>query len=157
MSLFTELKRRSVFRVAIGYVGVSWLIIQVVDTVFGIFDVQTNADELVVIILAIGFVPAMILAWVFELTPEGIKRDVNTDRDTPAMRNFGRQLDRGVIVILSIAVVYFAVEVLGPQAGAANLMLVFLINGPYTLVPLLLAWRLREPRVFPSQTAGGEA
>ena len=82
MSLFTELKRRSVFRVAIGYFGVSWLIIQVVETVFGIFDYQTNADELVVIFLAIGFVPAMILAWVFELTPEGIKRDVNTDRDT---------------------------------------------------------------------------
>ena len=109
MSFFAELKRRSVFRVAIGYVGVSWLILQVVDVLFGIFDYETDVDETIVIVLAIGFIPAMILAWAFELTPEGIKRDAETDHDAPAMRDFGRRIDRIVIAILSVAVVFFAV------------------------------------------------
>jgi adenylate cyclase len=110
MSFFGELKRRSVFRVAIGYVGVSWLILQVVDVLFGIFDYETDIDETIVIVLAIGFIPAMILAWAFELTPEGIKRDAETDHDAPAMRSFGRRIDRIVIAILSVAVVFFAVD-----------------------------------------------
>ena len=114
MSLFEELKRRSVFRVAIGYVGVSWLVLQVIDVLFGIFDYDTDIDETIVIVLAIGFVPAMILAWIFELTPEGIKRDEDTDRDTAAMRNLGRRVDRIVIAILSIAVVFFAVDKFWP-------------------------------------------
>jgi TolB-like protein len=110
MSFFAELKRRSVFRVAIGYVGVSWLILQVIDVLFGIFDYETDIDETIVIVLAIGFIPAMILAWAFELTPEGIKRDAETDHDAPAMRSFGRRIDRIVIAILSVAVVFFAVD-----------------------------------------------
>ena len=110
MSFFDELKRRSVFRVAIGYVGVSWLVLQVIDVLFGIFDYETDIDETIVIVLAIGFVPAMILAWVFELTPEGIKRDAETDHDAPAMRDLGRRIDRIVIAILSVAVVFFAVD-----------------------------------------------
>ena len=110
MSFFDELKRRSVFRVALGYVGASWLILQVIDVLFGIFDYQTDFDETIVILLAIGFVPAMILAWVFELTPEGIKRDSDTDHDAPAMRDFSRRVDRIVISILSVAVVFFAVD-----------------------------------------------
>ena len=110
MSFFEELKRRSVFRVAIGYVGVSWLILQVIDVLFGIFDYETDIDETIVIVLAIGFIPAMILAWIFELTPEGIKRDSETDHDAPAMRSFGRRVDRIIIAILSVAVVFFAVD-----------------------------------------------
>ncbi len=110
MSFFDELKRRSVFRVAIGYVGVSWLILQVIDVLFGIFDYETDIDETIVIVLAIGFIPAMILAWAFELTPEGIKRDSDTDHDAPAMRDFGRRVDRIIIAILSVAVLFFAVD-----------------------------------------------
>lgn len=110
MSFFEELKRRSVFRVAIGYVGASWLILQVIDVLFGIFEYETDVDETIVIVLAIGFVPAMILAWVFELTPEGIKRDADTDHDAPAMRSLGRRVDRIIIAILSVAVIFFAVD-----------------------------------------------
>ena len=110
MSFFAELKRRSVFRVAIGYVGASWLILQVIDVLFGIFDYDTDIDETIVIILAIGFIPAMILAWAFELTPEGIRRDAETDHDAPAMRDLGRRVDRVVIAILSTAVIFFAID-----------------------------------------------
>lgn len=118
MSLFDELKRRNVFRVAIGYVGVSWLVLQVIDVLFGIFDYETDIDETIVIVLAIGFIPAMILAWVFELTPDGIKRDDKTERDTPAMRDFGRRVDRIIIAILSVAVVFFAADKFWPRGAA---------------------------------------
>ena len=128
MSLFNELKRRSVFRVAIGYLGISWLLIQVVETLFSIYKIDEGIAQVVVTVLAIGFMPAMILAWVFELTPEGIKRDKNTDRDTPAMRDFGRRLDRVVIAILSVAVIFFAVDKFwpgGPEPGPSIAVLPF--------------------------------
>jgi adenylate cyclase len=120
MSFLDELKRRSVFRVAIGYVGVSWLILQVVDVLFDIFGVGDRAAQNIVIILAVGFIPAMIFAWVFEWTPEGIRRDTDTDRDTPAMRDFGRRIDRTIIAILGLAVIFFAVDKFwptGPEPG----------------------------------------
>lgn len=110
MSLFGELKRRSVFRVAIGYIGVSWLIIQVVETLLGIFSFDEAIAQNAVIVLAIGFVPAMILAWVFEWTPEGIKRDSEADRNAPGMRALGKRLDRAVIAVLALAVVFFAFD-----------------------------------------------
>lgn len=79
MSLFNELKRRSVLRVAAGYVAISWLVIQVVETLFPMFGLTEAAARGVVIALAVGFVPALILAWAFELTPEGFKRDADAD------------------------------------------------------------------------------
>jgi TolB-like protein len=121
MSFFDELKRRSVFRVAIGYVGGSWLVLQVIDVLFGIFDYETDIDETIVIVLAIGFIPAMVLAWVFELTPDGIRRDADADHDTAAMRNFGRRGDRIVIAILAIAVVFFAVDKFWPTNPAPSI------------------------------------
>ena len=84
MSFFAELKRRSVFRVAIGYVGVSWLILQVVDVLFGIFDYETDIDETIVIVLAIGFIPAMLLAWAFELSSKGVRRENEPDGSAAA-------------------------------------------------------------------------
>lgn len=110
MSLFNELKRRSVFRVAIGYVGVSWLVIQVIETLLGIFGFNEAIAQNAVIILAIGFVPTIIFAWLFELTPEGLKRDVDVDRRAPGKRKLDRLLDRIVIAVLGVAVLFFAVD-----------------------------------------------
>jgi TolB-like protein/tetratricopeptide (TPR) repeat protein len=110
MSLFAELKRRSVFRVAIGYIGVSWLVIQVIETLFGIYDVDESVAQIIVNVLAIGFLPALILAWVFEWTPEGIRRDVDADRTAPAKQKLDRRLDRIVMAVLVVAVVFFAVD-----------------------------------------------
>lgn len=115
MSLFAELKRRSVFRVAIGYVGVAWLVIQVVETLFSIYGIDDSVAKIIVNVLIIGFVPAMVLAWVFELTPEGIKRDSEADHTAPAMRDFGRRLDRIALVVLSLAVAYFAIDKFWPS------------------------------------------
>jgi len=117
MSLFAELKRRSVFRVAIGYIGVSWLVIQVVETLFGIYEIDEGNAQIIVSVLAIGFVPAVMLAWAFEWTPEGIKRNADADRSTAAKQKLDRRLDRVVIAVLVVAVAFFAVDkfVFDPQ------------------------------------------
>jgi len=75
VSFFQELKRRNVFRVGIGYVVTAWLLFQVSDIVFPRIGLPDWAVTLVIALLAIGFVPALIFAWAFELTPEGIKRE----------------------------------------------------------------------------------
>ena len=69
MSLWGEIRRRNVHRVAIAYVAAGWLLIQVVETLFPVFGLPDMAIRVVVIVLAIGFVPAVILSWGFEWTP----------------------------------------------------------------------------------------
>ncbi|NNK38454.1 MAG: hypothetical protein HKP03_08225, partial [Xanthomonadales bacterium] len=71
MSLFAELKRRNVIRVATAYVVAAWLIIQVVETIFPAFGFGDTAVRLVVILLAIGFLPTLVISWFFEITPQG--------------------------------------------------------------------------------------
>ncbi|MDX1507864.1 MAG: hypothetical protein R3358_06270, partial [Woeseiaceae bacterium] len=109
MSLFDELKRRNVFRIATAYVVASWLIIQVADTVLRDFGLSDDGYRLLVIVLVIGFVPAVVLAWVFQLTPEGVV--VDTDGGAAATsRDTARLIDRAIIVVLVVAVAYFVVE-----------------------------------------------
>ena len=71
-NVLAELKRRNVFKVATIYVVVSWLILQVATVVFPVFEIPDWASRLVVILLGLGFPVALILAWAFDLTPEGI-------------------------------------------------------------------------------------
>jgi adenylate cyclase len=110
MSLLAELKRRNVLRVAAAYVAVAWLVIQVVETLFPMFGLGEAAARTVVIILAVGFVPAMVLSWIFELTPEGFRRDSQVDHSAPSARTMARRLDRVIVVALVFAVGYFAVD-----------------------------------------------
>ncbi len=84
-NFFPELKRRNVYKVAVAYVVVAWLLIQVATQLFPFFDIPTWGSRLVVLLLAIGFPVALILAWAFELTPEGIKRTENAGQ--PATRS----------------------------------------------------------------------
>ena len=110
MSLFAELKRRNVLRVAAAYVAVAWLVIQVVETIFPAFGFGDAAIRGVVIFLAIGFLPAVISAWAFELTPEGFVRDSEVDRSSPTIRAMGKRLDRLIMVALALALGYFALD-----------------------------------------------
>lgn len=110
MSLLAELKRRNVLRVAAAYVAVAWLIIQVVETLFPMFGFGEGAARTVVIMLAIGFVPAMVLSWVFELTPQGFRRDSQVDHSAPSAIAMGKRLDRIIVVALVLAVGYFAMD-----------------------------------------------
>ena len=120
MSLFAELKRRNVFRVAGAYVALSWLIIQVVETLFSLFGWSEAIGRIVVIVLAIGFIPALIFAWAFEFTPDGLKRDDEVDHAAPAIRQMGKRLDRLMLVALALALGYFAFDkfVLDPARDA---------------------------------------
>src|SRR3954452_3654247 len=73
-NFFAELKRRKVYRVAIGYAVVAWLLIQVATQVFPFLDVPNWAIRLVILLLALGFPIALVLAWAFDITPQGVKR-----------------------------------------------------------------------------------
>jgi len=72
LSLFGELNRRNVFRVAIAYTVASWVLLQCVNVISPIFELPLWAPKLIFVILVVGLVPALIFAWAFELTPEGI-------------------------------------------------------------------------------------
>jgi hypothetical protein len=108
-SFFTELKRRSVFRVGIAYLVTTWLLIQIADTVFPRIGLPDSAVTLVIALLAIGFIPALILAWAYEMTPEGVRREAEVDRSGAASQP-GRKLDFAIIALLIIALGYFVWE-----------------------------------------------
>ena len=120
-SFFSELKRRNVARMAGLYLVGAWLIVQVAGTVLPMFGAPDWLPRTVVILLAIGFIPALIFSWVFELTPEGLKRD----EDVPAEKSIGpqtaRRMDRMIIAVLVLALGYFAVDkfVLAPRRSPA--------------------------------------
>ena len=79
-SFFAELKRRNVYKVAVAYAIVGWLIVQIATQVFPFLEIPNWVVRLVIILVAIGFPMALIIAWAFELTPEGIKRTGDVDR-----------------------------------------------------------------------------
>jgi len=110
LSLFNELKRRNVFRVGAAYVVAAWLLIQVAETVFPLFGFGDTPARIVVIVLVIGFIPALILAWAFELTPEGLKKESEVDRTQSTTPETGKKLDRMIMVVLALALGYFAFD-----------------------------------------------
>ncbi len=120
MRLIHELKRRHVFRVAAGYLALSWLAIQIAETVLPAFGLA-DAVRIVVLVAAIGFIPAIAFAWAFELTPEGFKLDRDVDRESEAVRRLDKRLNRLAMVILALAVGYFAFDkfVLDPARDKA--------------------------------------
>jgi len=108
--MFNELKRRNVLRVGAAYVVVAWLLIQVAETIFPLFGFDDTPARIVVIVLAIGLVPAMILSWVFELTPEGLIRDKDIDRSQIDTSQSGQKLNRMIMLVLALALGYFAFD-----------------------------------------------
>ena len=87
-----ELQRRNVYRVAVAYAVASWLLIQVATQVFPFFEIPNWAVRVVVLLLVLGFPVALILAWAFELTPEGVKRTEDVPPDQSIRRHTGRKL-----------------------------------------------------------------
>ncbi len=92
MFIIQELKRRNVFRVAIIYLVVAWLIVQIVETIFPAFGFGPTAIRVAVIVQGIGFVPTLILTWVFEVTPDGIKKEKDVDRSRPPISQTGPEI-----------------------------------------------------------------
>jgi len=107
MSLFAELKRRNVFRVAIAYVVLAWLILQVGDTLAPALHLPDWINSALAFFLLLGFPLAIFFAWVFEMTPEGLKREKDVDRSASITPATGRKLDRSIIALLAVALAYF--------------------------------------------------
>ncbi len=101
MNFFAELKRRNVYKVAVAYAVVAWLLIQVATQVFPFFEIPNWAVQLVVLVMVIGFPIALVLSWAFELTPEGIKREDEVDRRVT--RKTGRKLTALVVLLAALA------------------------------------------------------
>ncbi|MEO6155164.1 MAG: hypothetical protein ABIP16_05495, partial [Thermomonas sp.] len=120
MSLLAELKRRNVIRAAGLYLVGAWLLVQVAGTVLPWFDVpQANLRGLV-LVLAVAFLPAMIISWVFELTPSGLRRDEDVPaQDSMAPQN-AKRMDRLILIVAIIGIGYFAFDkfVLAPGRDA---------------------------------------
>ena len=108
MSLFAELKRRNVIRVAVAYAIVAWVIAQVAEFAFENFGAPDWVLKSVVVLLLLGLPLAIFFAWAFELTPEGIKREKEVDRSQSIVADTGRKLDYMIIGVLVIALCWFA-------------------------------------------------
>jgi len=110
MSFFTELRRRNVFKVGIAYAVTTWILLQLTDVVSGILELPEWAPKLILLILGVGFVPALILAWAFELTPQGIKLEKDVPVEQSTRKRTGRKLDYLIMILLGLSLAYFIWE-----------------------------------------------
>jgi len=114
--LIGELSRRNVFRVAVVYLIAGWIILQVADIVFPALSLPEWTITFVIALLGIGFPVAVIFAWAFELTPNGLMREKDVDRSQSVTPTTGRRIDKVIILLLVLGIGYFAVDkfLLGP-------------------------------------------
>jgi TolB-like protein len=115
--LFQELKRRNVFKVGTAYVVLAWLLAQVTDVFLEPFGAPEWVIKTILLLLLIGFPVALLFAWAFELTPEGLKKEKDVDRSQSITHETGQKLNLAIIFILVLALGYFAIDkfVLEPQ------------------------------------------
>ena len=118
-NFFGELRRRNVYKVAIAYGVVAWLLMQVASQIFPFFEIPNWAVRLVVLLLVIGFPVAVILAWAFELTPEGIKRAEDVDLSKSVTRKTGRKLDFFIIAVLLLVIAALLFQRIHPNVSPA--------------------------------------
>ena len=97
-NIFAELKRRNVYKVAVAYVVVGWALAQGIAQVFPVFDVPNWIVRLIVVFVVLGFPIALVFAWAFEITPEGVKRTAEAD----AMPRSARLINRTWIYIVIV-------------------------------------------------------
>ncbi len=109
-SLFEELKRRNVFRVAAAYAAIAWLLAQVADTFLPAFGLPPAYLRSFFVLLGLGFPVAVVLAWIYDITPEGIERTDDSTDAPPARRFTGRKLDFVIIACLTVALLFLALD-----------------------------------------------
>jgi len=120
-SFFEELKRRNVVRVGVVYLIAAWLLAQVADLMLENFHAPDWVIQAILVVLIIGFPLALIFAWAFELTPEGIKKEKDVDRSQSITHKTGHTLDRTIIAILVVALGYFIWQSQkGPDSGVQD-------------------------------------
>lgn len=120
-NFFRELRRRNVYRVATAYAIVGWLIIQVAASTFPILEIPRWCVRLVIVLVLFGFPVAMLLAWAYELTPEGIKRTEEVPPTEAARRPVTQRLNFTIIAVLACAVAYLIYQRLNPSRSSPNI------------------------------------
>jgi TolB-like protein len=115
MSLFVELKRRNVIKVAALYGVASWLLLQIADLLFDAFGVPDWSIRLLLAFIILGFPLTLILSWVYEMTPEGIKREEEIDRTQSITSQTGQKINILIIVLLLLAIAAVVVDRLIPE------------------------------------------
>jgi adenylate cyclase len=117
MSLFAELKRRNVFRVAMFYAVAGWVLLQVGDLLFGALGVPAWGLKLLLGLLLLGFPMAVVFAWVYELTPEGLKKESEVERGSSITRTTGARLNALIAVLLVAAIGLLVADRFFPRGG----------------------------------------
>jgi len=118
MSFIGELKRRNVIRVAILYFVSAWLLLQLTDVLSSLLPVPDWTGSLVFLLLLIAFPPALIFAWVYEMTPEGLKREKDVDRTRSITPETGKKINTVIVVLLLLAIAGMVVDRLLPEEAA---------------------------------------
>ena len=118
MSLIQELKRRNVIRVGLAYIVTAWLVLQIADVIINNIEAPDWVFQVMMLVIGLGFPVAIVFAWAFEMTPEGIKKEADVDRDESMTKVTGRKLDLVIIAVLVAAVAYFAVDKFGADSEA---------------------------------------
>jgi TolB-like protein/tetratricopeptide (TPR) repeat protein len=117
LSLFEELKRRNVFRVAVGYIVSCWLLVQVADIVLENIAAPGWVMQTIMLVMALGFPVVVFFSWAYEVTPEGIKRESEIDRSQSITHVTGRKLGRAITAVLVIALAFLAIDKFVLSAG----------------------------------------
>ncbi|MBT7583682.1 MAG: adenylyl cyclase, partial [Kordiimonadaceae bacterium] len=106
MSLFSELKRRNIFKVAVAYLALGWVLVQITDVVVPALNLPDTLNSIVVYIGIIGFPIALFFAWAFELTPDGLMKTEEVDTDESIRSRTGQKINYIIIGLLSLAVIF---------------------------------------------------
>jgi len=116
MSLIQELKRRNVIRVGVLYLVAAWLLLQLTDVLSSLLSVPESAGSIVVMLLVLGFFPVLIFSWVYEMTPEGLKREVDIDRSKSVTPETGKKINTLIVVLLVLAIAGLVADRLIPES-----------------------------------------
>src|SRR5215472_275464 len=114
-NFFAELKRRNVYKVAVAYAVVSWLLIQAASILFPTFEAPPWAMKVFVAVIALGFPIALVFSWAFEITPEGLKRESEIEAGKSISHHTGRKLVGITIVVAAIATALFVFQLVRPH------------------------------------------
>src|SRR5438477_1101096 len=117
-TFLTELKRRKVYRVAVAYIIVAWLLIQAASILFPTFEAPPWVMKVFVALLVFGFPVALIFSWAFEITPEGIKRESEVEPDKSITRHTGKKIIGLTVALTIVAVGLLIFQLLRPKTGA---------------------------------------
>jgi TolB-like protein/Flp pilus assembly protein TadD len=118
MNFFQELKRRNVFRVTIAYAVAAWVLLQVADLVLEATEAPSWVLQVLMLVIGLGFIAATVVAWAYELTPEGVKKESAVARSESIAGHTGRKLDRIIIAFLVVAVAILFYRQSGTQPVA---------------------------------------